>query len=212
MARRPHIEATLTMAGCGPCAQDRDGQANQLGRGEEIHFHDLPQHRLGRIGEMAEAADAGIVDQHVQAAEALDRRFQSAGRGRAFRGNVSRHRQHLGPLGAEAVGDGPQPVGRTGGQDKPRPCRAAPSARAWPMPQNYQLSGFAVRVNPLPCETSDSCHATPLSASPQITRTFTFPEVYLTEIVARSARSLPPSGRAVRWRRPSIQENRRPTG
>ena len=71
MPRRPHIEATLTIAGRRPRSQHRHGQAHQLRRGEEVHFHHLTQDRLGTVGEMAGAGDARVVDEHVQAVEAL---------------------------------------------------------------------------------------------------------------------------------------------
>jgi len=51
----------------------RLGDADQLGRGEEVHLQHLPDD-LGRRGaELAEAAHTGAVDQHVQTAEPLDR-------------------------------------------------------------------------------------------------------------------------------------------
>ena len=78
MARRPHIEATLTMAGCVAVRQDWNSGADQLGRSEEVDFHDLPHDFFGRIGKVSPACDAGIVDEHVQPAELLARPRRAA--------------------------------------------------------------------------------------------------------------------------------------
>ena len=71
MPRWPRIEPTLTTIGRLPDAQQRQGQADHLGRGEEIDFHHLPQPLGRRLGETAHRADAGVVDQQVQPAEEL---------------------------------------------------------------------------------------------------------------------------------------------
>ena len=69
--RRPHIEATLRIAGFAAAHQGWQGQTHQLRRGEEVDLHHLTQNRFGSVGEMAGAGDSRVVDQHVQAVETL---------------------------------------------------------------------------------------------------------------------------------------------
>src|SRR5262249_25148561 len=62
-----------------PLGQDGDGTADQFRRCEEVRLHDLPQDGLGAGTEVPETGDAGVVDQHVQPAEAFDGGVQHAG-------------------------------------------------------------------------------------------------------------------------------------
>ena len=77
-ARWPSTEPTLTTIGRLP-ARRRQGLADELGGGEEIDFHDLPQAGLVGLVEAAEAADAGVVDQGVEAAEFAGSQFEGGG-------------------------------------------------------------------------------------------------------------------------------------
>ena len=71
MPRRPHIEATLTMAGCRPWRST--GMARRISSAGAKKLTSMTCRRISSVqsAKWPEAPDPGIVDQHVEAAEAL---------------------------------------------------------------------------------------------------------------------------------------------
>ncbi len=62
-----------------PRAQERERRANHLDRGKEVHFHQLPQTLCVGALEIADRADAGIIDEQIEAAEPLARAPEERG-------------------------------------------------------------------------------------------------------------------------------------
>ena len=101
--------------------QQRQGQANQFRRGEEIDLHDLPQ-PLGRsVGKCTHRAAAGVVDQQVEPAESL---LGPLDRGLAHLGCRSRRRrafEDLARCAGQRCGQRIEPLGPAANHEQASP-------------------------------------------------------------------------------------------
>src|SRR5205807_3203074 len=70
----PHVDNR----GLPALPEQRQGLPDQLGGGEKIYLHHLPEHRLARSHKMSEAAYAGIVDQYIEPPVGLRHRIKQA--------------------------------------------------------------------------------------------------------------------------------------
>ena len=99
----PRIDATLTMAPPPDSGNAGNGGARATHIGEEVHREHLLPALFRRLRHRLVPADPGVVDEHVEAAEALRRGLDEPDR-RHFLAEVGFHEVHRRPLRRELRG------------------------------------------------------------------------------------------------------------